>query len=319
MQQTEDIKKYIRERKEYLKQQLGKYTSLNKDLMKINKTVFYYSQQVKEVKEALKDPKKAEQKILALLRESKLFQDFIQKNSFLAGLFETPSNYSTTGVGNLQTRGQIDQFIQTRMSTMGSNAQQQMQQNIQAGQQQLQQLKAKFLYVNNLGEMPEFEPNMEKTKQFKKRLELGSNFQTTRARTYFPTTTDIAVSLGYKLNEKSVVGVGSSIKMGWGTGFDNIRITQQGLSLRSFLDWKLKGSFWISGGYEQNYLTAFRRIDELRNKAVWKQSALLGMSKVISVKSNFFKKTKVQILYDFLWKQQVPVTQPVLFRMGYNF
>ncbi|MBY0477756.1 MAG: hypothetical protein K2Q24_08910 [Chitinophagaceae bacterium] len=319
VQQTEDIKKYIRERKEYLKQQLSRYTSLNKDLMKLNKTVFYYSQQVKEVKEALKDPKKAEQKVLALLRESKLFQDFIQKNSFLAGLFETPSNYATTGVGNLQTRGQIDQFIQTRMSTMGPNAQQQIQQNIQVGQQQLQRLKAKFPYVNNLGDMPEFEPNMEKTKQFKKRLELGSNFQTTKARTYFPTTTDIAVSLGYKLNEKSVVGVGSSIKMGWGTGFDNIRITQQGLSLRSFLDWKLKGSFWITGGYEQNYLTAFRRIEELKNKAVWKQSALIGMSKVISVKSNFFKKTKVQILYDFLWKQQVPVTQPVLFRMGYNF
>jgi len=30
-------------------------------------------------------------------------------------------------------------------------------------------------------------------------------------------------------------------------------------------------------------------------------------------------KSQVQLLYDFLWKQQVPVTQPVLFRIGYNF
>lgn len=319
VQQTEQLKQYISERKEYLKSQLSRYTSLSKDLTRFNKTVFYYNQQIREIKGALKDPKKAEEKILALLQKNNLFQEFMKKNSFLAGIFNIPLDYGSSGVGTLQTRNQVSTFIQARMTSMGPNAQQQIQQNIQSAQQQLSSVRNKFPFLNSSGDMPDFKPNMERTKQFKKRLEFGSNIQTTRARTYFPTTTDFAFSLGYKLNPKSVIGVGSSLKMGWGSGIDHIKITQEGLSVRSFIDWKLKGSFWISGGYEQNYLTAFRRISELQQRTVWKQSGLLGISKVIDVKSNFFKKSKVQILYDFLWRSQSPVTNPVLFRVGYNF
>ena len=111
----------------------------------------------------------------------------------------------------------------------------------------------------------------------------------------------MGLSLGYKLNSKSIIGIGGSYKLGWGSGINNIQLSHQGLGFHSFLDWKLKGSFWISGGYEQNYLATFRSMQELNNRAVWKQSALLGMSKVVDMKSKFFKKTRVQLLYDFLW------------------
>ncbi|WP_407524598.1 hypothetical protein PDL71_01905 [Lacibacter sp. MH-610] len=319
VQQTEQLKKYITLRKEYLKNQLSKYTSLSKDLTKLNKTVFYYSQQVRDVKEALKDPKKAEQKVLALLRENRMFQDFIKKNSFLAGIFDIPADYGTSGVGSLQTRMQVNAIIQTRMNVMGPNAQQQIQQNVQAGQQQLSTLRNQFPFLNFSSEMPDFKPNMERTKQLKKRFEMGSNIQTVRAQTYFPTTTDFALSIGYRLNEKSVIGIGSSVKMGWGTGIDNIQITCSGYSLRSFIDWKLKGGFWLSGGYELNYLSASRRITYVTFKNVQKQSALFGLSKIVDMKSRFFKKTKIQILYDVFWKIQNPVTEPVKFRIGYNF
>ncbi|MBL0357869.1 MAG: hypothetical protein IPP72_13720 [Chitinophagaceae bacterium] len=73
-----------------------------------------------------------------------------------------------------------------------------------------------------------------------------------KATSYFPVTSDIAVSVGYKLNDKSVIGIGASFKLGFGRGWDNIKLSSQGLGLRSFIDWKLKGSFYISGGYEQN-------------------------------------------------------------------
>lgn len=319
IQQTEQLKQYITQRKEYLKNQLASYTILSKDLTKFSKTAFYYTQQVRDVKEALKDPEKAEQKVMAFLRENSMFQEFIRRNSFLSGIFDIPQDYGTSGVGVLQTRAQINAYLQTRMTAMGPNAQQQIQQNVQLAQQQLNTLRSQFPFLSTPGEMPDFKPNMERTKQFKKRLEFGSNMQTTRARGYFPTTTDFAFSLGYKINSKSIVGVGSSFKMGWGSSIDNIRITHEGISFRSFIDWKLKGSFWLSGGYEQNYLTAFRRFSELQQSVMWKQSGLLGVSKVISIKSKFFKKSKVQILYDFLWRNQLPTTSPVLFRVGYNF
>jgi hypothetical protein len=143
--------------------------------------------------------------------------------------------------------------------------------------------------------------------------------QTQRATSFFPVISDLGLSIGYKLNDKSVIGFGTSYKIGWGRGWNNIRITSQGIGLRSFIDWKLKGSFYISGGYEQNYKTAFSDFFQLRNKNAWQQSGLLGLSKTVPIKSKFFEKTKMQLLWDFLSYQQIPRTQPLVLRVGYSF
>jgi hypothetical protein len=169
-------------------------------------------------------------------------------------------------------------------------------------------------------QMPEgFKPNNQKTKSFWKRLELGTNTQSQKSTSFFPATSDLGLSLGYKLNDKSVVGIGASYKLGWGRGWNHIKFTSEGAGLRSFVDCKLRGSFWISGGYEANYKTAFNRIDELKTFNAWQQSGLLGLSKVVNIKTKFFSKTKLQLLWDFLSYEQVPRTQALLFRVGYNF
>src|SRR5262249_25334755 len=64
LQQAEQIKAYIRERRQQIKEQLAQYTGFTKDLEKYNKEAYYYGQQVKEYKELLKDKKKAEAKAL---------------------------------------------------------------------------------------------------------------------------------------------------------------------------------------------------------------------------------------------------------------
>jgi hypothetical protein len=51
---------------------------------------------------------------------------------------------------------------------------------------------------------------------------------------------------------------------------------------------------------------------------VWQQSGLIGISKKMNVKTKFFKGTKLQLLFDMLANQHVPVSQPVLFRVGYD-
>jgi hypothetical protein len=107
--------------------------------------------------------------------------------------------------------------------------------------------------------------------------------------------------------------------MGWGKNIQHIRVSGEGLSLRSFMEFKLKNSFYAAGGFEYNYQQSFREIRSLYNPAVWKKSALLGVSKTISIKSKFFKKTKLQLLYDFLYREQLPITEPLKFRVGYSF
>jgi hypothetical protein len=263
-----------------------------------------------------------------LLSETSLFQQFMSKYSELAALFPMPDNYGTPqALAGLQTRMQVQQVIQTQLAGAGPNAQQVLQQNLQAAQQQLNTLKDK---INKLGgggdgdmdmDMPSFKPNNQKTKSFLQRLEVGTNLQSTKSNYFFPTTTDMGLSIGYKLSDKSTIGIGGSYKVGWGKDIRNIVITSQGAALRSFLDVKIKGSFYVSGGYEYNYQPAIvatsNGVDQ--KDLGWTQSGLVGISKVVSMKTKFFKKTKVQLLWDFLSQQQEPKTQAIKFRVGYSF
>ncbi len=327
LNQTEQIRKQIQQRQQQLKTQLQN-TGLIKEFRKFKKEVYYYQAQVKEYQEALKDPKKLGVKMLEVAKKIPAFQDFFRRNSELASLFRLPGGSdplsNTNSFAGLQTRVDVQNMLQQRIGT-GPNSQQFMQAQAQAAQGQIQQLKNKALqyksgtYGNGDPDMPDFKVNNQKTKSFLKRIEWGSNMQTTKGNLYFPVTSDIGLSAGFKLNDKSIIGIGASYKIGFGQNWQNISITHQGAGLRTFVDIKLKGSFWISGGGEMNYRTEFRRIDVLKDMNAWQRSALLGISKVIDVRSKFFKKTKAQVLYDFLWKEQRPRTQPVVFRLGYQF
>lgn len=326
LHKAEEIKAFLKERKEYLKQQLGQMGML-KELKKINKQVYYYAQQVNEYKEALKDPKKAGKKALELLAKNGKFREFMRKNSQLASLFRMPGDPDDAGsmasLAGLQTRAQVNALIQQQITAGGPNAQTQLQQNLQAAQGQLSQLKDKVIKMgggSSDAEMPEgFIPNNLKTKSFLKRIELGTNIQSVRSNGILPTTSDLAISAGYRLNEKSIIGVGACYKLGWGQNIRNIRISHQGVGARSFIDWKLKGAWWISGGFELNYRSEIRNIVQLQNYSSWQRSGLIGMSRKIPIKTKFFKNTKLMLLWDFLSYQQVPMAQPVVFRVGYNF
>jgi hypothetical protein len=335
LQKAENLKQFLKERKEFLKQQVEKFGfrhggQVVKQLKQLNKQVYYYSQQIAEYKAILKDPKKIEKKALELLAKTKVFQEFMRKNSMLATLFPMPggngfAGTSTQGTGfaGLQTRVLLTSFIDN-LPGGGPGVQgfsQTLQRNIQSVQGITDQFKNKLkgMVDDNGMEMPDFKVNNQKVKSFKQRLEIGTNFQSQKANSFFPTTTDLGLSVGYKLNDKSIVGLGTSFKVGWGSGIEHIKVSGQGLSLRSFLDIKLKKGFYASGGFEYNCQEAFSEMRQLYKTTAWKQSGLLGITKIVSLKSKLLKQTKVQILYDFLYRKQLPVTQPLKFRIGYSF
>jgi hypothetical protein len=325
---TEQIQRILRERRQQLKEQLQKF-GMVKELKQYKRQVYYYQQQAREYREILENPDKLQRKLMDWAFKIPAFKDFFAKNSALAGLFAMPGQSSPPQAGGLgasfaglQTRASLQQSLAARFGS-GPNAQQVLQQNMQQAQSQLNQLKAKVNQLlptgNNDAEMPDFKPNNQKSKSFLKRLEYGTNFQSQKANGYWPITSDVGLSVGYKPNDKSVIGIGASYKIGLGQSLNHIRFTQQGVGIRSFLDYKLKGSLSISGGYEMNYRTLFNSIPQLRELNAWQQSGLIGVSKVVSLKTKFFKKTKLQLLVDFLSYQQLPKTQPVLFRVDYNF
>lgn len=326
LKQSDAIKQFIRERKEHLKTTLGTYTrfpsGLTKELEGFNKQFYYYSQQIREYQQILNEPNKLTLRALALLNKLPAFTKFIQNHSQLAGLFSIPATYSVSqGINGLQTIDQVRQLVLNQVGS-GPNAMATLQQNLQAAQSQLGQLKAK---INQLGggtgdiDMPNYRPNNEKVKTFWKRLEYGTNVQSTRSNYYFPTSTEFGLSVGYKLSGFSILGVGLSYRIGWGKDIQHIVITHEGIGLRSFFDTKVRGSFFASAGFEYNYQQPFSSVSQWQRFRSWQQSGLAGVSKIISLKSKVFKKTKVQLLWDFLSYSQRPVTQPLKFRIGYNF
>ncbi|HUZ58653.1 MAG TPA: hypothetical protein VMU83_07715 [Hanamia sp.] len=74
-----------------------------------------------------------------------------------------------------------------------------LQQQVQAAQDQLSKFKNKLTQLGGgSGDitMPDFVPQNQKTRPFLKRLVFGTNIQTTRASYDFPTTSDIAGTIG---------------------------------------------------------------------------------------------------------------------------
>lgn len=323
--QAEAIKQFLKERKQLLTEKLNGL-GFAKNLKRLNKQAYYFSAQLNEYKGLLNDRKKLERKALEALSKSKLFKDFMRRNSTLASLFRMPGNAndpsSFANLAGLQTRTQVNNIIQQQIVIAGPAAQQQFRQNIQDAQSQLNGLKDKVSRMGGSGsdlEMPEgFKPNNQKTKSFWKRIEYGTNVQSQKGNNFLPVTSDLGLSVGYKINDRSIIGIGASYKLGWGSNIRHIRLSHEGVGLRSFVDWKIRGSFWLTGGYEQNYTATFRNVDQLRNISVWQQSGLIGVSKMVSLKTKFFKKTKVQVLWDFLSSNNA-ISHPIVFRIGYSF
>jgi len=320
---TEAIQQFIKERKKQLIEQAFQYIGRSKYFTKINKEAYYYTETLKNYRELFADSKKSEETAMTILKRIPAFQKFVQKNSMLASLFGQSGESGTmANIAGLQTRTSVQNLIQDRIASGGPNAQEAFRQNIQQAQGELTKLKEKLLNSvsevggSSGGQLPDFKPNMEKTKTFKQRFEYGFNLQFAKNNSLMPTTSDIALSIGYKINDKSVVGAGASYKLGMGS-LQRIRFTHEGIGLRSFIDWKLKKQFFISGGYELNHNAQFTKIEQLKKYDVWQRSALLGITKKMKINTKWFRETNVQLLYDFFSQQHLPVSQPVLFRIGY--
>jgi hypothetical protein len=330
---TEAVEAFIKERKQQLINEAVKYIGKSKYLTKIDKEAYYYVETLRNYKELFTDKKKAEDLALKLLNKIPAFTRFMQDKSMLASLFGSPNSpASMASLQGLQTRSSVNAFIQNQIASGGPNALEIMKQNFQDAQAQISQLKDKVMQMGGSssdaniwpgnsspsGGSRKGVPNNQKSKTFLQRIEFGSNFQFAKNNSLVPTTADISLSLGYKLNDKSVVGIGASYKMGLGS-IQRISISHQGIGIRSFIDWKLKWQFFVTGGFEMNYNAQFKNLNQLQTSSDWQQAGLVGLTKKVNVKTKFFKGTSLQLLHDILYRQHNPVSQPILFRMGYSF
>ncbi len=249
--------------------------------------------------------------------------NFLRTHSELASLFQLPNgpgiNSPVNAVG-LQTRSSVLQQMQQILGA-GANPQQMVQQGMMDLQGQLKQLKDKLTTSGGGGstdqEMPDFKKNSQRTKSFFKRLEFGTNIQSVKGSYYFPVTTDVSLNIGYRISDRNVAGFGIAYKIGLGAGWNKIKLTHQGIGLRSFWDWKWKGNLWLSAGAEMNYHSEIKQIEVLKKFSAWQTAALAGISK--KYKAGKKIQGNMQLLYDFLHAKQIPPSPAFVFRVGYTF
>jgi hypothetical protein len=338
---TQEYQQLLDERLSQWKQLLnvnglvGKY--LPPSFKKLQTELLTYKNQVAGWKEMLNDQQRLEQEALKWLNKLPAFQQFMQQNGELARLFGNPAASAAAGgtaaMAGLQTVQGMQQLMQQRFGS-GPQAMQALQQGLQQGMSQVSQQQQMLDPINNLVAQGRqmvnnimqqgsygneaITPKQEeqaalKSKTFGKRLELGWNFQTGSVLRNAPVTTDLGFSIGYKLNPRSVVGVGAAYRFGMGS-LQRIRFTHEGVGLRSFIDWKVKGSWWITGGYEMNY---WQRIYDLRQyrHLAWQQSGLVGVTRLLKVGKHI---SRMQLLFDIVAYRN-KLNSPLSIRYGKAF
>lgn len=288
-----------------------------RELLKYQQAIFSYRQEISRYKKLVDDPSKSIQKLIEFARTKPAFEKYFAKYSIIGQLF--PSNdesVDSSGFGTLQTSAEVSKNLESKLgnkTSIGSIIQQNQVPHTIDIEKMIPKL-ATAEFGDDINQ-PNFKGNNQKSKKFTERLVVGANLQSTRSSTYLPSTTDFAGSLGYSLTDKSIIGIGASYLLGWGD-FRAIKLTHQGLGFRTFIDYKIKNQFWLTGGGETNYREIIQDFDALRNTSKWQKLVLIGVTKKIKVKK---MNSKIQLLFNLLHKESIPVTQPILFRVGWDF
>jgi hypothetical protein len=328
MQDADIVKAYVQSRQQQISQYLAGHANvagvLGKPLAGMRQEQVYYAQRVQQYKAMLSDPGALTQQALSMLGRLPAFQNFMKNNSQLGSLFHVPGSYGTAqALNGLQSKEQVAGLIKSQVSAGGSAGASALQANLQSAQSALDGYKDKLSKLglgNEDAQLPvDPKTNDQHTKSLLGRLQYSLNFQTTHNSIYYPSLLTFGLGLGYKLGHSNVIGIGASYEMGTGNGINHIAITGNGLGLRSFATIKIKSSFSLYAGLEYNYTTPYTTYQQLKQLQYWTRSGLIGVQKTVSMKSNVFKQTTLALLWDFLSYQQVPQTQPLIFRIGYSF
>lgn len=319
----EKLKYFFRQRRALLNMNLSRYKNLGKHLASVNKEVFYYQKIIADFKATLKDPARVEAHAISLLRKIPLFEKFFNEqaavNSGMAGGSGGTAAVAPNLPAGMQARSAVMGVLQERLSAGNVTPEQALRRQLQSGPANggrvapgLQEMGEDFDDM----QLPAFKVNRQKGKKFWERLEYGTTLQFGKPNNLLPNTSDLGLTVGYKLSDDGVIGVGAAYKLGLGNGWNDIRFSHQGVGLRSYIDWKLKGIFYISGGYEKNYHAQFAGLEHLQNFSAWQASGMIGLKTQYQMSRRV--KANAQLLFDFLYKQHIPNTQPLVFRVGWG-
>ena len=340
MAKARDIRRFISLRQTALRERFAGIVGMDSYLKKYNKEAYYYGAQLREYRAMLSDRKKIESKALEMISKLPAYRDLLTANPAISTLM---GNWVPIGggVSGLQTRSLVAGLLRQRfpasVMSQGTEALVEMadgnlssdrmsggglgeiNRRRAAAEGRLNSIRSSASQDDgeNGTDTAGFKISQLKTKALWQRLEYGGNIQFQKATYYFPATSDLAAQLAYRFHENGSIGLGVAYKIGLGEDWGHIRLSNTGASLRSFVEWKLKNTFYLYGGTELNRLSLQRSGENAIKWYGWQTSALAGLSRKYKVSS--YMKGNIAILYDFLARYYVPRTPTLKIRMGYTF
>ena len=292
-----------------------------KDVQKIKEISQIAKAQVQEFKNLIENPVPKVERLIDLAVQQQSFEGFFAQNAELSKLFKSPSlsmggNKPDPG---LQTVAQLEKQIEDRLGTSGKSLLAKQQQN---GQQAISGVQTDMLNTilgangNSAGE-PQI--NTESVKPDSKRLSFSTDIRSQRSNGWLPAYSEIGLNLGYRLSQRFIGGFGVSGRVGWGKGFSDFKVSMEGVGIRSFVDYKIKGGFYATGGFEAIYDPLPDLQSRVTTFSQWQKNGLIGLKKGFRIKNGFIKGASMKLMWNYLSYSQKGVVPPFDFRIGYDF
>ena len=318
LEQSNKIQHYMRQRKTLLKKSLKDYPSMKKNLLGIDKVNYYYGQYLKEFKNRLKFESKFESLFKRGLSGNSEFSKFMSSNGVLAKFGKIPSDWGKN-IEGLQTNASVEKMLDESTKALSILlSKDSIATKVKEGTDAIGKMKSgNYGNATNAADVPDFKPNPMKTKRFVDRLEYGTDVKFTQTSAYFPAKGNLGFTIGYKLNPKFSIGTGATYNLGLGRNWNAIRLTHEGIGIRTYADYQIKGAIYFSGGYEKNATTPTATQKEIGiGSLTWYDSALLG----IKIKPKILGKASptASLQYDLLHDEHAPASPAIIYRIGWT-
>lgn len=300
----------------------------------IDKKVFYSKQKLKALKDINEEPTKLEEETLEVLQGTEGFEQALQNpNSLqsLAGKGATTSDLEKMGY---QTKRQMQEQLQKKFGNNLGGLQQNMGKQITDHNDKLKELeKAKNTVKNTKtsaqqlrhADKPSFRVNPMRGMPLSKRIEKQFNWQTTRATIDGkPAMLQLAAIAGFRHTPRLTYGAGLATAVGLGKNWQQVKITFEGLGVRTFAEYKMVFGIGMYAGYERmfkeavftgesNLLTENQQKQNSHNTTKYHESVLIGLTKTYRINEKW--NGSLQVLYDIWWKEK-GLRSPVQLRIA---
>ena len=333
------INDLVEERAKNIKSIGNKGDNSRRAFTAVEKNVFYGRQKIKALKDIVDEPSKVEEKAFEYLEGTEGFENAMdgigQSSRSMHGM---PNNTSSSELEKMgfQTKQQVQNSLKEKFGSNLSGVSQKtgnqikqfsdkgeaIAKKVKEGENNISDSKKIIKDVKST-DRPSFNINPMRGRLFRQRIEKQYNWQTTRATIENPALLEASVLAGFKHTPSLTYGLGLATSVGLGSGWSKVKISFEGIGLRSYIHWQWQYGIGAYAGYERMFkcdaLANTKQTSpesfspSVHNTGHYSESIVLGLTKQYNINTKY--NGAVQVLFDVWWKAK-GLRSPVVLRFS---